>query len=407
MSHLQKLSCAVAVCLAVLVPADAYSGRTAQYQTGFTRWRAADRAFDGWQRSGVLVAADGALELNASTATAGTDPYGPGGFAGRNYYNGGSFLVGEAIGPAVPAGFSFTEAIASWNAETPAGSWIEVQIRAQFGTRWSKWYSVGIWASDSSTVERHSVTSQSDTDGYVATDTLVVTNKKVATSAVQLKVRLFRASGSAAIPAVWNASVALSTTPATPSTLAPGNPALWNRVLAVTPCSQMVYPDGGEVWCSPTSSSMVVGYWTNDTGPCEPRVRAAVSGTYDWYYGGNGNWPFNAAYAAGYTLDGYVARFTSLAQVEPWIAAGVPVVISFAFSNGELTGAPIPSSNGHLSVIVGFDAAGNPVVNDTAAPSDATVRRTYVRSELETVWLRNSGGTVYLMYPPGWSVPAL
>ena len=31
----------------------------------------------------------------------------------------------------------------------------------------------------------------------------------------------------------------------------------WNQVLAVPECSQMVYPDGGQVWCSPTSTSMV------------------------------------------------------------------------------------------------------------------------------------------------------
>jgi hypothetical protein len=169
----------------------------------------------------------------------------------------------------------------------------------------------------------------------------------------------------------------------------------------------MVYPDGGEVWCSPTSTSMVLGYWDQDSGPCEPRVRAAVAGVYDWLYDGDGNWPFNTAYAATHNLTAVVARFTSFAQAETWIAAGVPVVISYAWGKRELTGAPIPTSSGHLAVLVGFDSAGNPIVNDPAAPSNDTVRRTYLRSELESLWLKNSGGTVYLIYPPGHAVGRL
>src|SRR4029453_18782618 len=65
------------------------------YQTGFIRWRAADNGFGGWSLTGVRLNA-GALELNPTTATAGTDPYNAGAYNGGNYYNGSSFLVGEA-----------------------------------------------------------------------------------------------------------------------------------------------------------------------------------------------------------------------------------------------------------------------------------------------------------------------
>jgi hypothetical protein len=150
---------------------------------------------------------------------------------------------------------------------------------------------------------------------------------------------------------------------------------------------------------------MVLGFWGYQVGPCEPRVRAAVAGVYDWLYDGHGNWPFNTAYAATFGLEGYVARFTSLAQAEPWIAAGVPVITSFAWGSKDLTGAPVSSSNGHLMVLVGFDANGNPVVNDPAAAADNEVRITYQRSEFEPLWLTSSGGTVYLIYPAGWTVP--
>ena len=390
-----------------LAPAQAASST---YTTGFSRWRAAEKAFVGWSKAGVALGAGGELTLDPNAAAPGTDPYAAGAYYGENFYNGGSFMVGEATSPITPVGFRFTEAIASWNATTPAGTWIETQISAYVGGRWTKWYNLGVWASDDSTVKRHSVSLQGDQDGFVAVDTLVLTAKKAQASAFQLKVRLFQADRGSAVPTVHAMSVATSTTATKPSTLAPGDPMKWSRELEfkVPECSQMVYPDGGEVWCSPTSVSMVLGYWQGggeEADSCAARVEGAVEGVYDWLYDGHGNWPFNTAYAATHGLEAYVARFTSMAQAEPWIAAGVPVVISFAWKKGTLEGAAIQSSNGHLAVLVGFDDAGNPIVNDPAAGSDADVQRTYNRAELESLWLEHSGGTVYLIYPRGHAVP--
>ena len=398
------INVALVVVLGLTATAPVHAAST-PYQTGLVRWDAATSGFAGWTRSGVQLAADGTLQLDPATASAATDPYPPGGYNGHNFYNGGNFLVGMATSPVIPTGFGVSEAIPSWNATTPPGTWIEAQGRAQIGSRWTTWYNLGVWAADSSTIERHSVNGQADADGTVAVDTLLLDKSKPPASALQLRLRLFT-DNAAVGPVVQRAAFAFSTTPQKPRQLAPGNPTLWNQLLDVPACSQMVYPDGGEVWCSPTSTSMVVGYWDGDTGPCEPRVRAAVAGVYDWLYNGHGNWPFNTAYAATHNLSGHVARFTSLAQAEDWIAAGVPVIFSFAWKKGQLTGAPIRSSSGHLAVLVGFDAAGNPIVNDPAAPSNATVRRTYLRTELESLWLERSGGTVYLIYPPGWPVPA-
>lgn len=375
------------------------------YQTGFIRWRAAENGFRNWALNGVKLNTS-KLEYDPATATAGNDPYAAGTYNGGNYYNGGSFFVGEATSPEMETTFSYKEAIASWNTTTPAGSWVEVQFRAQYGTRWSKWYVLGIWASDDSTIRRHSVQSQGDSDGFVAVDTFVSSNKKEATNKFQLKLRLFSVDGSA-IPTVQNASVAFSTERPKGAGVSTGNPSLWNKLINIPECSQMVYPDGGEVWCSPTSTSMVLAYLDGYIGPCEPRVRAAVEGVYDWIYDGHGNWPFNTAYAATFGYESYVARFTSLAKAEEYVAAGVPVIMSIAWGKGDLTNSGVDSTNGHLLVLVGFDAAGNPIVNDPASPTNETVQRTYLRSEFEPLWLQASGGTVYLIYPPGASVPAL
>ncbi len=376
------------------------------YQTGLAHWDAATHGFAGWSRTGVTLAADGTLQLDPQMATGATDPYAPGSYYGHNFYNGGSFVVGMATSPVITPGFGATEAIPSWNAATPPGTWLEAQVRAQVGNHWTTWYNLGVWAADTGTVQRHSVTGQANADGTVDVDTLRLAGGHPPATALQLRLRLF-STDRTIWPSVHRAALATSTTPQPPRQRTPGDPRRWNRALAVPACSQMVYADGGEVWCSPTATSMVVGYWEHDPGPCAPRVRAAVAGVYDWRYGGHGNWPFNAAYAATYNLTGQVARFTSLAQAESWIAAGVPVIISYAWGRGELAGAPLLTSSGHLGVLVGFDAAGNPIVNDPAAPGAATVLRTYSRAQLESLWLARSGGTVYLIYPPGWPVPSL
>jgi hypothetical protein len=386
----------------ILVPTA--SARRATYQTGFVRWRAADNGFAGWTRSGVRITG-GALEFDGATAVPGTDPYAAGSYNGRNYYNGGSFFVGEATSPVISTAFDYQEAIASWNATTPSGSWVEVQFRTQYDAmRWSKWYILGIWAADTSTIERHSVQSQGDSDGFVAVDTFVSTNKKEVTNKFQLKLRLFSSNG-VVTPSVRNASVAYSTEAPKSAEASTGNRANWNTLINVPGCSQMVYPDGGEVWCSPTSTSMVLGRWGYMPGACEPRVRAAVEGVFDWIYDGHGNWPFNTAYAAEQGFEGYVARFTSLAKAEEFVKAGVPVIMSIAWKKGDLSGADIDSTNGHLLVLVGFDSQGNPIVNDPASPANgAPVQHTYSRSEFEPLWLEASGGTVYLIYPAGMAV---
>jgi hypothetical protein len=396
------MAAALAV-LAVTVPTSTAGAEAVPYRTAETVWKAVDNGFQSWSLAGAVRNADGTVALDPATATAESDPYPPGGYLGGNFYNGGSYVVGEAVSPVTAASLPFAEAIASWNAQAPPGTWIETQMRARVEGRFTKFYNLGIWAADSATVARHSVRAQGDADGFVAVDTLVL-DKHAVPDAFQVKLRLFSAVPGS-VPSVRNLFVATSTELKHVEPVA-GNPALWNRILPVPECSQMVYPDGGTVWCSPTSTSMVMAYWAGDTGPCEPRVRAAVAGVYDRVYDGMGNWPFNTAYAATAGLEAHVTRFTSMADAERWIAAGVPVVISYYWKQNSLEGAPIPTSDGHLAVLVGFDADGNPVVNDPAAAVDADVQRTYLRAELEELWVARSGGTAYLIHPPGHPVPA-
>lgn len=376
------------------------------FAVGFRDWRAG--SFATWDPQGTQIMPDGTVRLDPGTMVADEDPYAPGTYEGGNFYNGGGFWVGSLTSPIINPGFGFQGVMASWNADTPRGTWLETLVRAERpGGSWTRWYNLGVWAADTSTVRRHSVKDEQDDDGIVYTDLLVLKDAPEGGSAYQVQLRLFTQEPNLT-PRLRRVGAALSNTPVMPTGLmAPGSPALWGKELAVTSCSQMVYADGGEVWCSPTSVAMVLAYYRRGTPVCEPGVRATVAGVYDWVYDGHGNWLFNTAYAATHGLEAVVARFTSLADLEPWIAADVPVVFSFAWKEGELEGAPLPKSNGHLAVLVGFDENGDPIVNDPAAQQDEGVRRVYPRAQLERLWLGNTAGTVYLIHPPDWTVPTL
>ncbi|MFC6663216.1 peptidase C39 family protein [Deinococcus multiflagellatus] len=173
-----------------------------------------------------------------------------------------------------------------------------------------------------------------------------------------------------------------------------GQPSAWYKVLKIPRLSQMVYPNGGPVWCSPTSVSMLLGFWKRPV-----RVPDAAKATYDATYEGFGNWPFNTACAATQGLQAFVTRMGSLRDAEAYLQGGVPLALSLRLKAGELPGAPLSWSDGHLLVLIGFDAQGNPVVNDPAAQSDADVQRTYPRATFERLWLNHAGGLAYMMAP--------
>ena len=352
--------------------------------------------FDGWTLRGVQ-AADGRLVLasDAQPATTTGDVDGlplPGSNAGL------------ALAPVRETSEPFRELIASWNAETPPGTWIEIHLRARLGDRWTSWYSLGSWTAEPTPDRHQSVRGQQDDDARVLTDTVAL---KSPASAHQLALML-RTDDPARTPSVSLAAV-LASTPSPSARPLDADRSAWGTTLEVPQRSQMVYPNGGPVWCSPTSISMVMAYWAARVGEpaLDQPVPTVATAVYDPVYRGNGNWPFNTAYAAQHGLIGYVSRMSSLAQVERWVEAGVPVVASLAWNPGDLRNASVPSTDGHLLVIVGFTADGNAIVNDPAANPNLgqSVRRVYDRSQLENLWLEHSGGTVYLIYPPSVTPP--
>ncbi|MFF8450457.1 peptidase C39 family protein [Streptomyces leeuwenhoekii] len=322
-----------------------------------------------------------------------------------------------------------TEAIVSWNAHTPDGTWIQAELMGTYsdGTD-TPWYVMGRWAAGDQDIRRTSVDDQGDGRSSVWTDTLALDDPASGLRLVSCRLRLtlYRRPGTRTTPTVWRVGVMGSDVPDR-FTVPASTPGL-ARELAVPRYSQEIhkgrypeYDNGGEAWCSPTSSQMIIEYWGGrlteeqlawvDPSYTDPQVCHAARYTYDHQYAGCGNWPFNAAYAATFDgLQGVVTRLGSLTDLETLIAAGIPAITSQSFRKEELTGAGYGTA-GHLMTVIGFTADGDVIANDPASPTNEAVRRVYRRREWENIWLRTkrynaagkvvsgTGGVCYLFFP--------
>jgi hypothetical protein len=144
-------------------------------------------------------------------------------------------------------------------------------------------------------------------------------------------------------------------------------------------------------WCAPAALTMLLGAHGVDVA-----LPDVAAGLFDRSYNGTGNWTFAIAFAAARGLAGAAAYLRDLVTVEGFIAAGLPLALSIAWSEGTLPGAPLAESNGHIVVVRGFDAAGNAIVNDPAQPH---VRHVYDRTAFANCWL-DHGGVALLVAPP-------
>ncbi|MER6345769.1 peptidase C39 family protein [Streptomyces sp. NPDC001595] len=322
-----------------------------------------------------------------------------------------------------------TEVIPSWNARTPEGTWIQIDLKGTYsdGTE-TPWYVMGRWAAGDQDIRRTSVDDQGDGKSSIWTDTFAVDDPESGLRLVSYRLRLtlYRKPGTRLTPTVWRLGAMGSDIPDR-FTVPASTPGLAQE-LAVPRYSQEIhagqypeYDNGGEAWCSPTSSQMIIEYWGGrlteeqlswvDPAYADPQVCHAARHTFDHQYAGCGNWPFNAAYAATFDdLQGVVTRLGSLTELETLIAAGIPAITSQSFLKEELTGAGYGTS-GHLMTVIGFTAEGDVIANDPASPDNEAVRRVYRRREWENIWLRTkrydangkvrggTGGVCYIFWP--------
>lgn len=401
----QRLAAAIALAAALVSMPSAHA---ATYTSSVTRW-STDAEFGKGGLKGLRISG-GALTLS--------NPLGPYTYADP-YGKTQKFSYGNWTSPWVATTFGAKSIIPSWNVtDIPNGTWVRVELRGRSGSTIGSWDKVADWAHGTAGTHRNSGTSQTDDLTRLAVDNLL-SNGTSSMSGWQLRISLVRPYGTSLTPKLTSVGAVASSY----STAAPAvstTTMTSSKELAVPRYSQMIhrgefpqYGGGGASWCSPTSTSMVLRYFGSGPKAADyswspyPNswVDYAARYTYDYRYEGAGNWPFNTAYAGRYGLDAFVTRLANLRDAEAFIKAGIPVVASVRYASGQLSGAPVSSSAGHLLVIVGVLADGRVVANDPAAGSNSTVRRVYKRSQFEKAWLGGSGGVSYIIRPTSKPLP--
>lgn len=303
----------------------------------------------------------------------------------------------------------------SWNVtRMPDGTWLKVYVRVASGSKVSSWKTVAHWRHALAGSKRTTYGTQADALAQVDTD-IVRTRAGKTFTRWQIQVSTWRKTTKVSAPIIRSVAGVSSTYVS--KTARTSKTSMGSTIdLKVPAYSQMIhsghfpqYGGGGQAWCSPTSTSMVLRYW--GLGPskkayafakgADPWVDHAARYTYDSAYKGTGTWPFNTAYASRFGTDAVVHRLVNLRAMEQYIKQGVPVIASVAFSRGQLSGAPISSTPGHLLVVRGFTKSGDVIVNDPAGRTNAQVRRVYDRAQFERVWLKGSGGVSYVIAPTG------
>ncbi|RKT77859.1 peptidase C39-like protein [Terracoccus luteus] len=331
--------------------------------------------------------------------------------------------------PVVDSTFEALELVPSWNAQTPAGTWLLVEGRVLQASGWSPWLTFARWTDagvdpdhGGGAMVRTTVKDQPVEGGRMAHDAFVA-DPASPFSAWQVRLTALSERDHGPWPTVSLVAACVSavTVGADEPTSRPG--VARGVEIAVPPHSQRLHVDtfahwdeGGQSWCSPTSTTMLLEHWGHAPTADEtawvgdrpdPAVVHAVSRVYDAAFAGAGNWAFNAAYAATRGLRAYVTRLRDLTEVEAFVAAGVPVVVSVAFEPEQLDGAGYGTS-GHLLTVVGFTPEGDVVSNDPNShriPSNDEVRTVYRRDQFERVWLGTNGGMTYVMHPADHPLP--
>ena len=289
--------------------------------------------------------------------------------------------------------------IASWNVRPDI--YLKLEGRVIFPDHTTKYYTLGSWSADSAQHPRESLRGQNDDDGRVRTDTLVMARHG---GKLQLRITL----GGTNInnePPLKYLGLSFCDSAVKPVPREP-NHAAWGKTIEVPERRQADYPEE-QGWCSPTSLSMVLAYWSTNLQRPElnhtvPEVAAAV---FDSGMAGTGNWPFNTAYAGSFPgVRAYVTRLDDISELEDWIAAGIAPIISVSsyLVNNRHSGP----DNGHLIVFAGFTETGDFVANDpgVSVKRNERARRVYPRQRVIEAW-KKSKFTVYLVYPENATIP--
>lgn len=289
--------------------------------------------------------------------------------------------------PPLKALFRFDRLLLTAGASMKPGDELSFQAQVKAGNDWSPWFDFGTFSPGGAA----SAGAQENAFGKMAIDTVVLK-----TRAEYLRYRVTLSSKSGPGPVLRTVSAVYTDASLPYNEAAAVKSSSSGRIrLDVPQYSQMLeqVKYSNDI-CSPTSLAMALNYFGVKVPPLE-----AAALVYDHAESIYGNWSFNAASAGSKGLYAWLTRLNSLEEAREHLAAGVLLVASLTYGPDELSKSPLKKTAGHLLVIKGFDAKGNVIANDPAAPDGKTVERVYDRKEFARAWLKNKFGTAYALTP--------
>lgn len=251
---------------------------------------------------------------------------------------------------------------------------VRFEVSTETSGRWSPWVgTVGIGPAEFPSLPAAADGFTSDVDLFTADASF---------QRLRLRIRVRAADPRALLAAPWIATLSVcdlgALTPEASTVSAPRLP--------VPARSQMEErPEIARRICSPTSVAMVLDYWgaAPALGPLAAEIFHAGLDSY-------GVWPAAIRAAGRRGVAGYLLRFPDWASAAWCLERKLPVIASLRYAAGELTGAAIAETTGHLVVFTGAEAD-DVLVNDPAAATAAEVPRRYRLAEIRRVWLDRAG----------------
>ena len=299
---------------------------------------------------------------------------------------------GTWTGPALSCEPPWRQAVPSWNASTPEGATVRIEMRARREGRWSRWFTLSDWRGTppaSPIASKAKPEDERDDDVGVRLEADTIVAVPPGADGLQARVTLACPPGGSGPALRRLGAVATSFTDGQLADL----PALAGAAVPsdFAPTEPLDVPFRSQGWedaairsriCCPTSLSMVMAHH----GISRPTLEVALR-CYDPAHDLFGNWAHAAAAAAEYGFSARVARLRSWEAARSLLARGLPLIISISFGPGELTGSPLQNGTaGHLIVVRGLQADGRVAVCDPAGRTADTGRVAYRADQLLAAW---------------------
>jgi hypothetical protein len=273
----------------------------------------------------------------------------------------------------------FSQLIFSWNAIRPSAGYFSfaVQVREGRSKKWGKWHHMVDWGA---TMQKSHLSSSDGHSKYVHVRLETESGKKA--DAFRIKIIGLEGAGKDCIKMVAVSTAdyeqfkpeLLDKLDILPSVLVKGVPKFSQFKLD--------HPENRRL-CSPTSCTMMTSFLRGEhIDPID-----FADNVFDYGLEIFGSWPFNMAHAFEQCLGShcfFTTRLNAFADIHKQLMQGIPVAVSI---RGSLDGAPKVYDDGHLLVIVGWDAHKKMVVcHDPAFDNDIAVLKHYPAKSFIRAW---------------------